>query len=166
MEIYGFDDLRNATVLSPSDILNAFTEYESDYKTFVEEWNNAFDEMTEEEWEDSEFFQFDDADDYALDTTCEYNSITVEFYEALKEVESDLWDVNHRGEQLIAENHFEAYIEELIKDAYITSEMAEQLNSGSWPWNHISIDYADAADETKQDYTTIEIGGIEFLTRA
>lgn len=70
------------------------------------------------------------------------------------------WDY---GEQLIREDHFTAYIEGLIDDCY---EMPEQMNSGEWPYRHITIDYEAAAEEAKSDYTEIDFDGVTYLMRA
>ena len=53
------------------------------------------------------------------------------------------------GEILISEDYFTSYIEQLIDDCY---EMPKEMNSGNWPYRHITIDYEAAADEAKQDY--------------
>lgn len=53
------------------------------------------------------------------------------------------------GETLISEDYFTSYIEQLIDDCY---EMPKEMNSGNWPYRHITIDYKAAADEAKQDY--------------
>jgi len=63
------------------------------------------------------------------------------------------------GETLINEDYFTQYIEELIDDCY---EMPKEINSGNWPWCHVTIDYEAAANEAKVDY--IEENG--FLIRA
>lgn len=67
------------------------------------------------------------------------------------------------GETLINESYFTDYIEELIADCY---ELPEELNSGDWPWRHITIDYEAAADEAKTDYMEVDFDGVTFLIRA
>lgn len=67
------------------------------------------------------------------------------------------------GESLISEDYFIQYIEELIDDCY---EMHKEMNSSAWPWRHITIDYAAAADEAKQDYFEIDFDGQTFYIRA
>jgi hypothetical protein len=67
------------------------------------------------------------------------------------------------GETLIRETYFEDYIEELIHDCY---SLPKEMESGDWPWRHMSIDYEAAADEAKQDYNTIDWDGVEYLIRA
>jgi len=66
------------------------------------------------------------------------------------------------GEALINENYFVEYIKDLINDCY---EMPKEFDSGKWPWNHITIDYARAAEEAKADYTEIYIEGTTYYIR-
>lgn len=67
------------------------------------------------------------------------------------------------GEQLISRDYFVAYIEELIDDCY---EMPKQINSGEWPWRHMSLDIEAAAKEAESDYFEVEFFGRTFLIRA
>lgn len=67
------------------------------------------------------------------------------------------------GEQLVNEDHFTKYIEELIDDCY---ELPKELSSGNWPYRHITIDYEAAAEEAKADYIEVDFDGQTFLMRA
>lgn len=67
------------------------------------------------------------------------------------------------GESLIREDYFTDYIEQLIDDCY---EMPKELNSGNWPYRHITIDYEAAAEEAKQDYIEVDFDGVTYLIRA
>ena len=66
------------------------------------------------------------------------------------------------GETLIHEDYFTDYIEELINDCY---ELPKEFNSGDWPWCHMTIDYAAAADEAKQDYMEVNFDGATYYIR-
>lgn len=66
------------------------------------------------------------------------------------------------GAQLIRHDYFTTYVEELIDDCY---ELPKGLTSGEWPYRHITIDYEAAADEAKQDYTSVEFGGVTYWIR-
>jgi endonuclease YncB( thermonuclease family) len=66
------------------------------------------------------------------------------------------------GESLISEGYFTKYIEELIDDCY---EMPKEMNSGEWPWRHVTIDYDAAADEAKQDYKELDFDGNTYFIR-
>jgi hypothetical protein len=67
------------------------------------------------------------------------------------------------GETLIRETYFTDYIEQLIDDCY---EMPKELNSGEWPWRHVTVDYEAAAEEAKADYIDCDFGGVTYLIRA
>ncbi|KAF1042230.1 MAG: hypothetical protein GAK35_02844 [Herbaspirillum frisingense] len=67
------------------------------------------------------------------------------------------------GETLIHRDHFVKYIEELIDDCY---EMPKAMNSGEWPYRHLTMDYEAAAEEAEQDYVEFDFGGQEYLIRA
>lgn len=66
------------------------------------------------------------------------------------------------GATLIREDAFVYYIEELIHDCY---EMPKELDSGNWPWRHVTIDYEAAAEEAKDDYDEVDFGGVTYLIR-
>lgn len=93
------------------------------------------------------------------DEDCELDAEEAEELAILEGIESDL--ENYRGEYLINDDYFERYIEELIDDCYPDIKHS----SGDWPYRHITLDLEAAADEAKQDYTTIDIDGTDFLVR-
>lgn len=66
------------------------------------------------------------------------------------------------GETLIHESYFAQYIEELIDDCY---EIPDGLNSGEWPWRHMTMDYESAASEAKQDYMEVDFYGSTYYIR-
>lgn len=66
------------------------------------------------------------------------------------------------GETLIRESYFTDYIEELINDCY---DMPKEINSGSWPWCHMTIDYEAAAEAAKVDYMEVDFDGVTYLIR-
>lgn len=67
------------------------------------------------------------------------------------------------GESLIHEDYFVTYIEDLIKDCY---PLPKELDSGDWPYRHITIDYEAAADEARADYMDVYFDGQTYLIRA
>ncbi len=67
------------------------------------------------------------------------------------------------GESLINEKYFVDHISSIINDCYTFSS---EMNEGTWPYNHISLDYKAAAEEAKVDYVTIEVGDYTFYMRA
>ncbi len=111
-------------------------------QTAIEAKEEALEEIDEE------------IDDYKED---EYNALKVFVEEASGAPD---W---HHGETLIPEDEFTDYIEELINSCY---EMPSEINSGKWPYNHMSVDYEAAADEAKSDYMEVEYQGLTYLLRA
>lgn len=106
--------------------------------------------------------------------------------EALSEAESELYDFEEEyqdellllkdaveggedspdwihGEALISEDYFEDYIKDQINDCY---EMPKEFEEGKWPWNHMTMDWYAAAEEAKQDYNEIYVGGYTFYIRS
>ena len=67
------------------------------------------------------------------------------------------------GETLIRESYFTDYIKELIADCY---SIPKEVESGAWPWRHLTIDYQAAADEAEYDYTRIDFDGVDYLIRS
>jgi hypothetical protein len=67
------------------------------------------------------------------------------------------------GESLISESYFTKYIEELIDDCY---EMPKEMDSGKWPYRHMTMDYEAAAEEAKQDYMELDFDGNTYYIRA
>lgn len=83
----------------------------------------------------------------------------------LKELASDACsspDWEH-GESLIRDSYFVEYIKELIHECY---DVPENFESGTWPWNHMKMDYDAAAEEAKIDYTSVEFGGVQYWIRS
>ena len=97
------------------------------------------------------------------DPTAEHRELKEELaaLEKLAEEASGSPDWNY-GETLIRETYFTDYIEQLIDDCY---EMPKELKSGEWPWRHVTVDYAAAADEAKVDYIDCDFGGVTYLIR-
>lgn len=74
---------------------------------------------------------------------------------------NDLENLRIKGETLINEDYFEAYVEQL---AYDVAPELESLTS--WPERHFKLDVEAAAEEERQDYAEIEIDGVILLYRA
>jgi len=67
------------------------------------------------------------------------------------------------GETLIRRSYFVDYISELIHDCF---ELPKEMNSGRWPYRHMTIDYEAAANEAEQDYMSVDFDGVEYLIRS
>lgn len=92
------------------------------------------------------------------------SSFEMDELETLKEVISQgesSPDWNH-GEQLIHEDYFTQYTEELVDDCY---ELPKEFKEGKWPWCHINMDWEAAAEELKADYFDITVDGQTYYIR-
>jgi len=65
-------------------------------------------------------------------------------------------------DEAIREYDFEEHIKDLIDDCY---EIPKKLKSDQWPYCHITIDYAAAADEARCDYYEVDFDGVTYLCR-
>lgn len=65
----------------------------------------------------------------------------------------------HYGEPLIRDSHFKNYAQDLADDLY-----GKELDSLKWPMS--CIDWDEAADQLKQDYTSIEFQGVTYWGRS
>lgn len=61
--------------------------------------------------------------------------------------------------EMIKEEDFVEYTQQLIEECY---EMPRDFDSSAWPWRHMKIDYKEAAEELKQDYTPVEFEGTTY----
>lgn len=79
---------------------------------------------------------------------------------ALEELESEASGCSDwtYGETLIRDSYFEDYARELAEDIGSISKDA------SWPNNH--IDWEEAADALKQDYTSVDFDGVTYWIRS
>jgi hypothetical protein len=93
------------------------------------------------------------------DEDSELDADELEELATLEGIESEL--ENFKGEWLINDDFFETHIEVLIEDCYPDIKHS----SGAWPYRHVTLDLESAADEAKQDYTTITINGTDFHVR-
>lgn len=167
---FTYDNNWGDNVLDSRDIIERFEELKSDRESLVEDITS----FIEESFNTWNFPEDHDGVSYA-NLLGEYQSKI----EALKD-----WELENReecialesiigqgegcgdwsyGETLILDGYFTDYIEELVNDCW---ELPKEFNSNQWPFNHIKMDWDSAADEAKQDYTTIDYGGKEYYMRA
>jgi hypothetical protein len=69
----------------------------------------------------------------------------------------------YHGEQLIREDYFEDYIEEMIKECY---PIPKEMDSGEWPFRHFYLNYEAAAKEAEYDYNYVSFMNKNYLIRA
>ena len=139
------------------DVNEAYVEYQDKCAGAVEFDQEEFDNDVDDLQKD-----IDEAQE-ALD---QFNqSYEKDELDTLTEVISqgeDSPDWNH-GTALIHENYFTQYTQDLIED---TCEVPAEFSSGKWPWTHMNLDYEAAAEELKQDYTTIDADGHTYYLRS
>lgn len=85
----------------------------------------------------------------------------LEEYEALKSLDEEASGYSsdwRYGEALIADDYFTQYAEELAED------IGAIYRNAAWPLSHIN--WEDAAEELKQDYTSVDFGGNEYWIRS
>jgi hypothetical protein len=134
----------------------------------LEELTEHFEALHEQETEEGKTaLTFDDwlkalPDDYD-DYLAEFEHLGE--YKQLCDLQNeceDYADWGH-GVQLIREDYFTDCIEELIKDCY---PLPKEIDSGRWPYRHMTIDYEAAADEAKCDYAEAEFMGHTYFIQA
>lgn len=153
-------------VIDSRDIIERIEELESEREALhdaVDECRDAYNyhnsEDTEEgpEWDDLQV-----AITALVDWSESEEAEELRVLQALQSEAESCSDWSY-GETLINEDYFTKYITELIHDCY---EMPKEINSGDWPYRHMSIDYDAAADEAKADYTEVDFDGVTYLIRA
>jgi hypothetical protein len=129
-------------VMDSRDVIERFEEITADVEALAEEAEQELDDFLKDN-------ESDEAMEYkTLKRVCEDGENSPDWV---------------YGETLIRDSYFTDYIEELINDCY---EMPKEINSGGWPWRHITIDFEAAADEAKQDYYDIDFDGVTYWVRA
>lgn len=80
-----------------------------------------------------------------------------ELLKVLEELESDVGEWRH-GEALIRDTYFETYAKDLAED------IGAMPKDSAWPACH--IDWEAATNALKQDYSSVDIGGVEYWYRS
>lgn len=103
-----------------------------------------------EEWEESkEFAEEEGAEEFQP-------PFSIELYQQLKEFA----DGASGCDEAIADDYFLEYMTQIIDDCYEV-----RPNEDEWPYRHMKMDYEAAAEEAKQDYTSVEFGGVTYWCR-
>lgn len=157
-------------IIDSRDVIERQEELQSEYDSLVEavaDAKQAIEDHAKEPWTDE--------DDYKntleqLQTELEDAEYRLECFD-----KDELDDINNLveeaegspdwkyGETLIHDDYFTEYIEELVRDCF---EVPKEFESGSWPWNHMTMDWDGAADEAKQDYMEVDYAGETYWVRA
>lgn len=171
-EISKFDDL-----IDSRDVISRIAELESDRDDLV----SNLDEAKENEQEANNVLAEAEAaenpeEEEIQRLTDEFNDAEVAVSDARKALEE--FDEYDEGEELTAlkdlQNEAEGYSDwihgaTLIHDDYFeqyAQDLAEDLGMDrTQPWPHSCIDWEKAADELKQDYTSVDFDGETFWIR-
>ena len=127
----------------------------------LEELTEHFEALYEQETE--EYKAASTFDDFLKAKPDDFDDL--EEYKQLRDLQNECEDYPDwlYGAQLIREDYFTDYIEELIKDCY---PIPKEMDSGQWPYQHITIDYEAAADYVKCDYAEAEFMGNTYFILA
>lgn len=113
------------------------------------------------------FGELDDAEQAELESLEDQDTLTDDEKAELAELrklakECEGYSDWQYGETLIARSYWVDYIRELIADCY---EMPKDMDSGKWPWCHMTMDYEAAANAADVDYASVHMFGNEYLIR-
>ena len=158
------------TTIDSRDIISRHEELQDELNSLVESLEEAESEFRFiSNSDESSLVEYQDAENnvaLAQNALDEFNqSFDKDELDTLTQVIAegeDSSDWSH-GETLIHETYFSDYIKDIINDCY---EMPKEFESGSWPWNHITLDYEAAAEELKADYNEISIDGNVYYIRS
>jgi hypothetical protein len=149
-------DLRGNDIIDSRDVIARIAELEG-FRDDAIERAKELRESTDEDaaadiWQDEDGTEYGVTDDWDESTEEEYRALT----SLESEAEGYCSDWRH-GATLIADSYFEEYAEQLAEDIGAIDPNAR------WPLNH--IDWVAAANELKQDYTSVDFDGTEYWVR-
>lgn len=99
----------------------------------------------------------EDAMQAVIDWDTDYMGELAALIELAKEASDYAADWQY-GETLIRDSYFQTYAQELAEDI-----AGKAISHAQWPLN--CIDWAQAARELRQDYTSVEFGGVTYWIR-
>ena len=149
------EELRDALTEAREALADAEKELEEHHATQKGE------EYDEETWEEqSEALQeaVSDAEGNVESALIDFGEDEKTELEELEALEGEISEFMH-GEAMIPEDDFEDYARELAEDIH-----RKAIRDASWPFT--CINWSDAADELRQDYSEIEYQGSTYLVRA
>ena len=158
-------------LIDSRDIITRYEELQDEYQSLLEDLEAAKEDLDTF----SNEHENDDPEDHIVESFQNLQEVLEDAQSALDGYDKSELDILtevvsqgeqspdwHYGEALIHEDYFTQYIEDLINDCY---EMPKEINTGNWPWNHMHMDWESAAEDAKQDYTTIEVEGKTYYIR-
>lgn len=167
----GADEISNTeNVLDSRDIIARIEYLESERESLTDEVDTAQETLNDLDAADfEEVSAFEEAEQAAKDelATAQANvkdwdesdegQELAKLKEFAEEAEGYASDWRH-GAPLIHEAYFEDYARELAEDL-------GDYNSKNARWPHTCIDWAQAAEELKQDYTSVDFDGETYWVR-
>jgi hypothetical protein len=133
-------------VIDSRDVIKRIEDLESERDSFVEV-TEAEDEETRSTLEAAKLKEWEETEE----------GIELKALQSLAEEAEGYASDWRYGEALIRDSYFEEYAEQLAEDIGAIDHNAK------WPLNH--IDWEAAADELKQDYTSVSYGDVEYWVR-
>lgn len=151
-------------VMDSRDVIERHDEMTSergDLESRVEECTETLEELVAAEEGENELQAAQDDLDAAREALKEWDADNGEEFKALsdfvKEGENSAEDWNH-GATLVRDSYFEEYARDLAEDLN-----GKAIRDAVWPFN--CINWEDAAEELKQDYSCVTFDGVEYWVR-
>lgn len=161
-------DVHNGqNMLDSRDIITRLAELEEEREELVEAVKNA-EETLADACDDTSCLQHAEEQEELSEAVAEAkeeladwdadNSDELNALRSLDEEGRDACSDWEHGEQLISDSYFTNYAEELAE------ELGYMQNSNTWPFT--CIDWEKAAEELKQDYTSVDFDGVTYWIRS
>lgn len=151
-------------VMDSRDVIERHDEMTSergDLESRVEECTETLEELVAAEEGENELQAAQDDLDAAREALKEWDADNGEEFKALsdfvKEGENSAEDWSH-GATLVRDSYFEEYARDLAEDLN-----GKAIRDAVWPFN--CINWEDAAEELKQDYSCVTFDGVEYWVR-
>jgi len=142
-------------IIDTRDLYKRQCELQSELESLQDAIEEAREDLTEETESDTDIQQaIAEAQEALVDWQSEYQ----EELDELNNLESEVGREWMHGETLISEDDFEEYAQELAED------ISGMPRNQPWPFN--CIDWEQAANELKKDYSSCEYQGNTYLFRS
>lgn len=133
-------------------------DLEQELTELLEQFNDWRSNLTDEEIYDlAEKCECEVSDLTELDFLLEWDHSNSERIAAIRDLKDEIYGWED-GVTFVKDSYFEEYAEELAEDLGITSSKFQ-----NWPYN--CIDWSNAADQLKDDYSSVEFDGETYWYR-
>ena len=143
-------------IIDTRDLYKRQCELQSELETLQDAVSEAQEALAECDEDEREYAE--DALSEAQEALADWQSEYQEELDELNQLESEVGDEWMHGETLIDEDDFEEYAQDLAED--ISGMPRDQ----PWPFN--CIDWEQAANELRMDYSSCEYQGTTYLFRS